>query len=147
MRSRTLAPVTRQASGLNDCATQRNLSAAGRDEARRIGDAFRTRHIPVKEVRSSRWCRCIQTARLAFGRVEPWPILDSLFHDRSGEPAQTEAVRSFVKQYKGRAIAVLVTHGANISAITGVHPAQGEMVILKPDLSDEIRIVGRLTAP
>ncbi|MBI1845857.1 MAG: histidine phosphatase family protein [Candidatus Rokubacteria bacterium] len=62
---------------LADCTTQRNLSAAGREEARRIGRAFRARRIPVASVMSSRWCRCLETALLAFDRVEPWPALDS----------------------------------------------------------------------
>ena len=54
---------------LEDCSTQRNLSAAGRDDARRIGDAFRARGIGVDDVRSSVWCRCLDTATLAFGAV------------------------------------------------------------------------------
>jgi hypothetical protein len=35
---------------LDDCATQRNLSEAGREEARRIGAAFRDRGVPVGRV-------------------------------------------------------------------------------------------------
>jgi phosphohistidine phosphatase SixA len=52
---------------LEDCSTQRNLSPAGRDEARRIGSAFKARGITVDDVRSSVWCRCHDTATLAFG--------------------------------------------------------------------------------
>jgi hypothetical protein len=73
---------------LEDCATQRNLSAAGREEARRIGEAFRARGVPIGDLLSSRWCRCLETARLAFGRVEPWPPLDSFFRDRGRDAAQ-----------------------------------------------------------
>jgi phosphohistidine phosphatase SixA len=36
---------------LDDCATQRNLSAAGREDARRVGNAFRAHRIPVARVR------------------------------------------------------------------------------------------------
>lgn len=56
---------------LDDCATQRNLSEAGREEARRIGAAFRARGIPIGRVLSRRWCRCLETAGLAFGTVGP----------------------------------------------------------------------------
>src|SRR5512141_654229 len=42
---------------LDDCATQRNLSEAGRAEARRIEAAFVRRAVPVARVLSSRWCR------------------------------------------------------------------------------------------
>jgi hypothetical protein len=57
---------------LDDCATQRNLDEQGSGEARRIGEAFRVRQIPVAKVLSSQWCRCMETARLAFGRAEHW---------------------------------------------------------------------------
>ncbi|HZX61552.1 MAG TPA: histidine phosphatase family protein, partial [Candidatus Methylomirabilis sp.] len=68
---------------IDDCATQRNLSEAGREEARRVGGAFRVRGVPIRRVLSSRWCRCLETARLAFGTAESWPPLDSFFGDRS----------------------------------------------------------------
>ena len=55
------------------CATQRNLSEAGREDARRIGAAFRAHGIAVEDVRASGWCRCMDTARLAFGSVTNWP--------------------------------------------------------------------------
>src|SRR5688500_16468822 len=49
---------------LDDCATQRNLSAAGRDQARAIGERLRAQGITQAEVYSSQWCRCLETARL-----------------------------------------------------------------------------------
>ena len=59
------------------CSTQRNLSDAGRAQARRIGAAFRQHGVPLGAVLSSSWCRCIDTAQLAFGRVQPAAMLDS----------------------------------------------------------------------
>lgn len=65
---------------LNDCATQRNLSESGRQQARDIGAAFRDRNIPVVEVLSSQWCRCLETAELVdIAPVEPFPPLNSFF--------------------------------------------------------------------
>src|SRR5690242_9259354 len=52
-----------------ECRTQRNLSDAGRAEARRLGAALRERRIPVGDVLSSPWCRCLETAQLVFGRA------------------------------------------------------------------------------
>ena len=83
---------------LDDCATQRNLTEAGRREARRIGAAFEDRGIPVGRVLSSRWCRCMETARLAFGRAEHWAALDSNFEDRNREPERTAAIRARANQ-------------------------------------------------
>lgn len=50
---------------LDDCATQRNLSEAGRAQARRLGEEFRQFRIPVDEVLSSEWCRDELAARIA----------------------------------------------------------------------------------
>ena len=129
---------------LDECATQRNLSEAGRTEARRIGAAFVLRAIPVARVLSSRWCRCVETARLAFGRVEPWASLDSFFDDRSREPQQTRAVRALFAEPLTGGNLILVTHQVNITALTGIVPAMGEMVVLSPEPGENFRIAGRL---
>ena len=62
-----LAPGTFDPPGFRrgDCSTQRNLSDAGREQARRIGAWFRTHRLEPQRVRSSSWCRCLETARLA----------------------------------------------------------------------------------
>lgn len=129
---------------LGDCATQRNLSASGREEARRIGAAFRERGVPGGRVLSSRWCRCLETARLAFGAVEPWPPLDSFFDDRSREPEQTRAVRALASERPASGNLILVTHQVNIRALTGIFPAQGEVAVLSPEGDGIFRVAGRL---
>lgn len=53
--------------GAGGCSTQRNRSEAGGDDARRIGAPFRARGMAGGDVRASVWCRCMDTARLAFG--------------------------------------------------------------------------------
>ena len=68
-------------SRLDDCSTQRNLDASGRAQAARVGEAFRQNGISVGEVRSSPRCRCLDTARLAFGRVEAWMVLQGALND------------------------------------------------------------------
>ena len=146
MRHATTTPGTGDPPGfrLDDCATQRNLTDGGRGEARRVGAAFRAHGIAVAGVRSSRWCRCLETARLAFGRVEPWPPLDSIFEDRSGEPEQTRAVRAVAGERPDGGNLILVTHGANILALTGILPAPGEFVVLTPEGGGRFHVAGRL---
>ena len=68
---------------LEDCSTQRNLDAAGRAQARRIGEAFRAHAIAVGTVLSSPRCRCLDTARLAFGTAESWWPLQGALQDAS----------------------------------------------------------------
>jgi phosphohistidine phosphatase SixA len=129
---------------LENCATQRNLSDAGRAEARRIGAAFRRHGIPVDRVLSSRWCRCLETARLAFGRVEPWPALDSFFDDRRREPDQTHAVLTVMAEPLGGGNLILVTHQVNITALTGIVPTTGELIVLTPQAGGTVRTTGRI---
>src|SRR5688572_16752586 len=53
--------------GYEDCASQRNLTEEGREEARRIGTHVKRLGIPIGEVLASPYCRTMETARLAFG--------------------------------------------------------------------------------
>jgi broad specificity phosphatase PhoE len=129
---------------LDECAIQRNLNEAGREDARRIGRAFRARGIPVGRVLSSPWCRCLETARLAFGRAEPWPALNNLFGDRSREPEQMRALREVVSRPPEGGTLVLVSHGVTIRALTGIHPVPGEFLVLTPEGGGRFRVAGRL---
>ena len=119
---------------LDDCRSQRNLSTAGREQARAIGEALRARAIPVADVRSSQWCRCLDTARLAFAGHAPvraWPALNSFFDDRSVEPDRTRELRAAVVAVPSAANVVWVTHQVNITALTGIVPAPGEIVVVR----------------
>jgi broad specificity phosphatase PhoE len=129
---------------LDDCATQRNLSEVGRAQARRLGAAFRAKAVPVGEVLSSPWCRCLETGRLAFGRAEPWSALDSQFQDKSRAAEQARAVRERASHRPTAGNLVMISHGTNIVAWTGVYPAQGEMVILTPRGDGGFAVAGKL---
>jgi phosphohistidine phosphatase SixA len=146
MRHATTTPGVGDPPGfrLGQCATQRNLTDAGRDEARRIGAAFQSRGVPVGRVLSSHWCRCLETARLAFGRAEPWEPLNSVFEDRAREPERTRAVGRAAGERPVDGNLILVTHGANIAALTGVNPAPGEFLVLSAEPGGRFRIAGRL---
>jgi phosphohistidine phosphatase SixA len=129
---------------LGECATQRNLDAAGRAQAARIGAVFRREAVAVGEVLSSRWCRALETAELAFpGRVTPAPAFDSFFQDRADEPEQTAAARRRLMAWNGPGALVVVSHQVNITALTGVVPASGEGVVLRKE-GTTLREVGRI---
>jgi phosphohistidine phosphatase SixA len=130
---------------LEDCATQRNLSEEGRSESRRIGTAFRARSVPVGQVLSSPWCRCLETARLAFGRAERWTALNNLFGNRSREAEQVAAMRERVSQRPADGNLVLVTHGSTIQALTGQSVAQGEFLVATPEGGGRFRVAGRVS--
>ncbi len=121
---------------LGDCRTQRNLSPAGQQDAKRIGAWIASRDLTPRTVRSSAWCRCKDTADLAFGRHEVWAALNSIFGDRVQRPdqaaqtAQTALLRQTMARIPARQFDVWVTHQVNISAIAGEGAAMGEALIV-----------------
>ena len=133
---------------LADCSTQRNLSDAGRAHARQVGEAFRDRAIPVAQVLSSPWCRCLETASLAFG-TEPQvsPALGNLFGRSDPQGRQVAQMRSLVSRKPTGGNLVLVSHGTSITALTGVSPAMGEMVVVTPQGDGKFAVAGRLEVP
>lgn len=116
------------------CSTQRNLSDEGREQARRIGAWYRERRLVPTAVRASEWCRCLDTARLAFGTAEPWPALNSIVRERATAAGQTQTLRTELAR---RALAdaagfeVWVTHQVNISALAGSYTGSGEALLLR----------------
>lgn len=129
---------------LDDCSTQRNLSEEGRAQARRVGAALASGGVPIGRVLSSQWCRCLETARLAFGTAEPWPALNSFFRDRTLEGERTREVRALAAERPGKGNLVLVTHQLNIGALTGVYPMEGEFVVLTPLGQGNFRVAGTM---
>jgi phosphohistidine phosphatase SixA len=126
------------------CATQRNLSDRGKLQARKMGALFAARAAPVDRVLSSRYCRCIDTARFAFGEdiVEPTPALDPLAKDEPARQAQLAEMRALVANFSGSGNLVLVTHQENIVALTGISPREGEAIIVKAE-GDKLHVIGR----
>jgi phosphohistidine phosphatase SixA len=111
---------------LGQCNTQRNLSQAGRAEARAIGAWFRQHQLPVQAVFSSQWCRCQDTARLAFGRYQDWPALNSTFAGQGQHERQLQLLRERLRQLPAGQLEVWVTHQVIMSGLTGAYPAMGE---------------------
>jgi broad specificity phosphatase PhoE len=132
---------------LGDCATQRNLSPAGREHARRVGDRLRAEGVPIAQVFTSPWCRCRETARLAFGQAEDWQPLGSFFDAPDAEREATERVKKRIAGYAARKPAgnvVMVTHNVNIAALTRYSVGPAEMVVVRPEGCCEVRPVERL---
>ncbi len=134
---------------IDNCATQRNLSDRGREQARATGERFRRNGIEQAQVYSSRWCRCLETARLmSLGDVQPFAGLNSFFRDRSTEPEQSAATRALIEKHaadNGSPL-VLVTHQVNITALTDVFPSSGEIVVVRP-AADGLQVLGRIKNP
>jgi broad specificity phosphatase PhoE len=112
---------------LGRCDTQRNLSDAGRAEARRFGERLAARFGPPSAIRASRWCRGLDTAAgVALGlgtgapAIDAWPVLDSFFEGRGDAAAQTAAARQRLRTLAAaRGYELWVTHQVNVSALCG----------------------------
>jgi broad specificity phosphatase PhoE len=143
------APGTGDPAGfrLGDCSTQRNLSNEGRAQAARIGRRLREAGLAATTVYSSQWCRCLETARrLAVGPVVELPVLNSFFQSPEMEQKQDRALRAWIASADlGRPV-VLVTHQVNITALTGIVPAEGEVLVLHRE-PGRLNVVGRFREP
>ena len=132
---------------IDDCNTQRNLSDEGRADARRIGEKFRAERVRIAKVYTSPWCRCRETAMLAFGQAEDWSPLSSIFDVPHHEAEYTERVKKRIALYARKppgGTVIMVTHNVNIAALSKHSVATGEMVLMRPDGCCDARPVERL---
>jgi phosphohistidine phosphatase SixA len=115
---------------LGDCRTQRNLSAVGRDQSRRIGQWFKSRQLQPRAVYSSAWCRGRDTAELAFGPHTVLAALNSTFNNDTPPEPLTHILRTRLKAVPKGTFEVWVTHQVNITALTGEYTAMGEALVV-----------------
>jgi broad specificity phosphatase PhoE len=129
---------------LDDCSTQRNLTDDGRRDAQRVGAEFRARGVVVENVLSSPWCRCVESASLAFGKAEISTALSNLFTHPQNRDRQVREMRELISvpQVGNR---VFVSHGATISALTGVSLDTAEMLVVTPQGGGQFVVNGRLS--
>ena len=131
---------------LDDCSTQRNLTDDGRRHAREAGEAFRARGIAVDRVLASPWCRCMETARLAFGKAEAAPALGNLYGRSENSAAQVREMRALLAERRGAGNVILVSHGSTIAALTGESLDTAEMLVVTPQGPGRFVSRGRLFA-
>ena len=135
---------------LGDCSTQRQLSAQGRSQARAIGEQFTSQDIPIAGVRSSRWCRAVDTATLlGLGKVRTASALDSVFtaSERVADQKRRQTEKIIRDHRDKSGVLILVGHQANIIDLTGIAPDSGGAVVVKADASGRIRVLGQLAPP
>jgi phosphohistidine phosphatase SixA len=129
---------------VDNCATQRNLSEKGREDATKIGSRLQREGIAFEKILSSPWCRCIDTAKLlSMGTVETEATFGNVVVLRDQREALTTGARALLAKWTARGNLLVVTHGANIFALTGISPASGEIVVVRGG-SDRAESVGRL---
>ena len=121
---------------ISDCSTQRNLSKDGELQALKIGNFFKKNDIKFTKVLSSEWCRCKDTAKIAFGNYETKNFLNSFYDERFSEnkDKQVSDFQKFIRNWNKSGNLVLVTHYVVISEILNIATSSGEIVITNKDL-------------
>ena len=127
---------------LNDCSTQRNLSKEGQRQAEYIGEFFKNNKVKIDKVLSSEWCRCKETAKIAFKNFSTNSFLNSFYSSKfaKNKDKQVKALKEYIKKFKSDKNLVLVTHYVLISEILNYGPSSGEIVVSDRNLN----IIGSL---
>jgi len=145
-----LAPGTFDPPGFRPgvCSTQRNLDDAGRAQARRIGEWFKAAGLQPARVRSSPWCRCLDTATLAFGQAEPWAALGSPHGATETTNAESlDALRQAVAAAPRGRFEAWVTHQFVLSKLVGGGSSSGEGLVLRADAAGVPQVLARMLIP
>jgi len=121
---------------INECNTQRNLNNSGRNQADKIGSLFKDNNISTDKVYSSEWCRCKETALIAFNEFETKKFLNSFFSSKfaQNKNSQIKSFKKFIKSWDGKKNLIFVTHYVFISEILDYAPSSGEIIISDKDL-------------
>jgi len=145
-----LAPGTFDPPGfrLGDCSTQRNLNDEGRAQARRIGEWFKERQLQPAKVLSSPWCRCVDTATLAFDSPQVWPALGSPYGARETTGAahlrELRAALS-IASARSNGFEVWFTHMFVQSDLANDSTRSGDALIVRVDRGAQPRVLAKLS--
>lgn len=131
---------------LENCDTQRNVSDLGRQQAKDIGAAFKRFSIPVSKVISSPFCRCKDTASIAFGEIE---LNSNLYFavalPKKDRDAQTVKLREMLPSIPDKGNRVIVSHTGNLREATGIWPKpEGVAYVLEPLGNDMYKALGKI---
>ncbi len=131
---------------LDNCASQRNLDAGGRAQARAAGEWLRRHGIRPARIYSSQWCRCLDTARLLdLGPVIEMPELNNVFTHPQDREARMRKLGEFLAGLPVNGpLIILVSHNRNIHHLTGIDTDSGEGVLLKLNAGPAPDVVGRV---
>ena len=142
---------------LDDCATQRNLSEQGRQDAKRVGAELAKAGFRPTHIFTSQWCRTRETAALMeLGPVQDLALLNMFFPEGTETPTahakeKARATRANIElerllaRHAGTGRLLLVTHSTNIGWLTrGEETKSGAMAVLKLDRRGRHKVMGTL---
>lgn len=125
------------------CKKERNLSDAGKEQAKKLADMFKNKNIPIGDVYTSPYCRTSDTAKLVFSKATEVSFLKLLeVVSESAAIINTKTLVQQIASYKGKKNLVLVTHNPNIAAISFETVPRGSFLVLKPLAGEEYDELG-----
>lgn len=128
-----------------NCAQQRNLTDAGRAEARAIGASLKDLRIPVGPILASPYCRTRESAVLVFGT----PTVSQAVRGGPGSDDGGERYAELRKLMstpvaKGSNLAIS-SHGNPFRAVVGTaYLQEGEIAVIEPLGDGKFRVVARI---
>tara|TARA_B100000131_G_scaffold60081_1_gene55658 strand:+ start:176 stop:724 length:549 start_codon:yes stop_codon:yes gene_type:complete len=127
---------------IDDCSTQRNLNQSGIDQSKIIGLFFNENKLKIDKVLSSEWCRCKDTAEIAFKSFKTFKPLNSFYDPRfaDNEKKQIKDLKQFIKKWNSDKNVVFVTHYVVILSLLNIGVSSGEIVVADKDLN----VIGRV---
>jgi len=127
---------------INQCKTQRNLDAIGRNQAALLGQKLRKSSIVVEKVYSSYWCRCLETAKLLkLGDVESFAGLNSFFEEHADRNQTLSLLQEKLRNLEQNSLSLMVTHQVVIQALTGIGVSSGGVVAYNSRTGEVLEIV------
>ena len=116
---------------LNDCSTQRNLNDSGREQSKNIGNFFSRHNIKINKIYSSEWCRCKETAKIAFRNFSTNSFLNSFYNPlfAKNRNKQVKELNNYIETLKTNGNLIFVTHYVLISEVLNYNPSSGEIVV------------------
>ena len=120
-----------------DCSTQRNLNSVGREQSIELGKFFDTNNISIDLVLSSEWCRCQETAKLAFNKFDTFSGLNSFYDPKfyKNKDRQLDELKNFIHNLEKDGNIVFVTHYVVIASMLGIGVSSGEILVTDRDLN------------
>ncbi len=134
-------------SDFSKCDLQRNLSQQGKDESRVLGDAIKILNIKIEGVYTSPYCRCVDTAKIAFGRYK---IVNDMRATFAVNLEESNLLVSVLKRQlstipKQGFNTVLLGHTANLRELTQIWPKpEGVTHIFKPQIKKGYQYLGQI---
>jgi len=129
---------------INDCSTQRNLDKKGIIQSKLISKFFKVNQIPVDKVLSSEWCRCRDTANIAFNHYETQTFLNSFYDTRFAKykDKQIKELKKYINKWNSKKNLILVTHYVVILDILNYQSSPGEIIVFDKNFNiiDSLKI-------